>query len=118
MLFTTAESTTWVGKIVKDFSVNMEKILDSQAVLVLKFSQAKFVTPTTKQKGDECMKLVDRPPKTCYNQNRRMKFPKRSLALFLVFALLFGTNGSYSAQEDDRPIVVEFEPVKTLISLK
>ena len=43
------------------------------------------------------MKLVDRPPKTCYNQNRRMKFPKRSLALLLVFTLLVGVGGGVSA---------------------
>ena len=58
------------------------------------------------------MKLVDHPPKMCYNQNRRMKLPKRSLALLLVLALLLGTSGSFSAQENDPPIVIEFDPIE------
>ena len=57
------------------------------------------------------MKLVDRPPETCYTQNRR-KLPKRSLALLLVLALLFSISGSFSAQENDPLIVIEFEPIE------
>jgi len=41
-----------------------------------------------------------------------MKFPKRSLALFLVLTLLLGTNSSFSAQVSDPPTVIEFEPLE------
>ena len=58
------------------------------------------------------MKFVDRPSKTCYNQNKRKRFPKCSLALLLVFALLLGTSGSFSAQVNNPPTVIEFEPTE------
>jgi len=42
-------------------------------------------------------------------QNRRtpIPIPKRALAILLVFALLFGTSGGFSAQANDPPVIIE-----------